>query len=626
MKFLSLFAAACFGVSLGVAQQPSSHPAQTPGQAPSQSPQVLFSGPPKSPAGNSPAPAVKVTDAGRTAVVITAWNLDVHLAPRQQSMEVHARVTLRNDSSAPLSQIPLQLSSSLNFETIGLRGQRLPFARNTIPSDADHTGQLHEAVATLAEPLAPRSALTLDVDYGGAIPLTAQRLMAIGAPEATAQASDWDRISADFTGLRGFGNVVWYPVSSVPVSLGEGAKLFTEIGRQKLLDQDANVTLRVTDEFLSDPPTAAILDGRFVALDKPSTMPTASFPGVITVSLPTTRLGFETPSLFLARRTETDSNGLRVLATDAGAANVQAYISAAAQVQPFVRTWLGAKSRDLFTILELPEPDDAPAETGALLATPLASADPAQLAPVIAHGLAHAAFSSPRGWLNEGVASFLGTLWIESSQGRTAALESLNNDRAALALAEPGTPGQGPGEDLLHAVSAVYYRTKANYVLWMLRDIAGDKPLQSALQTYNPAQDTTPAYFQRLVEQAVNAERSTTLAQPTPKDLSWFFENWVTSDHGLPDLSIAGVFPSAVAHQQVLIAIEIGNDGYAEAEVPLTVKGVDTSVTQRVRVPAHGHTTYRITFQEDPTEIDVNDGTVPEVQDSIHQKLLTKQP
>lgn len=601
MKVWMFLAVVSLGGSLGFAQQ-------------SQRPQVLFSGPPpganqKSPA--SPGAVSAITNADRTAVVITAWDLDIHLVPRQQSLEAHARVTLTNTGAVPLRAIPLQLSSTLHFETIGLRGRRLPFSVATIHSDADHTGQLIEAAIALPAPLAAQAALTLDVDYGGDIPLTAQRLISIGAPEATAEASDWDRISADFTGLRGFGNVVWYPVSSIPVSLGEGAKLFTEIGRQKLLDQDATVALRITGEFLSEPPTAAVLDGHFIPIDKPASMPTASFPGIITCSLPPTRLGFEAPSLFLARRVQTDGNGLRVLATEGDAPNAQPYVAAAALVQPLVRHWLGTSPHALATILDLPEPDDAPAETGDVLLTPLASQTAAELAPVAIHALAHAAFFSPRAWLNEGVAAFLGTLWIESKDGRTAALENLNSGRPALALAEPGTPGEGGGEDLLHAVSPVDYRTKASYVLWMLRDVAGDEPLQQALSAYDPAQDTQPNYFEHLLEHA------------SGKDLRWFFDNWVDQDRGLPDLSIGGVFPSPEAHQQVLVAVEIANAGYAEALVPVSVKGVDASLTQHVRVPAHGAITWRVTFQENPTEVDVNDGSVPEVQDSVHTKTLT---
>ncbi|MGB6611856.1 MAG: hypothetical protein WBE63_19115 [Acidobacteriaceae bacterium] len=579
---------------------------------PEPKPQVVFSGQPQSP---SPAAAdhpATITDADRTAIVITAWDLDVHLAARQQSMEAQARVTLRNTSAAPLNQIALQLSSTLNFDMIGLRARKITFRENTVPSDADHTGQLHEAVIPLDAPLAPEASITLDVDYGGTIPLTAQRLTAIGAPDATAQASDWDRISEDFTGIRGFGNVVWYPVSSVPVSMGDGAKLFAEIGRQKLLDQDATASLRVTEEFLSQPPNAAILDGHYVNLDKPAAMPTASFPGVITASVPATRLGFETPSLFLARRVETYGNGLRVLALDADAASEQTYIDAAKLARPLVRTWLG-NPKDSFTILDLPEPDDAPAEIGGLLATPLSTDDAPHLEPVVVHALAHGAFTSPRAYLNEGVAAFLGTLWIEANRGRTAAIENLNAGRPALTLLEPSTPGASAGEDLPHATSPAFYRTKAMYVLWMLRDIAGDKALQSALQSYDAAQDTKPDYFEHLLEKA------------SGKDLRWFFDDWVNRDPGLPDLSIAEVYPSREAHQTVLVAIEIVNDGYAEAEVPVTVKGVDSSVTQRVRVPAHGRVSYRITFQEIPTEVDLNDGTVPEVEASIHRKLLSAQ-
>jgi hypothetical protein len=603
MKVCKFVVCLLFGSVLALAQQ-------------SQKSQVLFSGPPKAEAPSTPAttPPGTVTDAERLAVAITAWDIDIHLTPSDAALEAHARVTLHNDGATPLKVIPLQLSSSLHFETVGFRGQRIAFSTNVLNSDADHTGQLVEAAIPLAEPLAPQAELILDVDYGGTIPLTAKRLLAIGAPDANAQASDWDRISADFTGLRGFGNVVWYPVSSVPALLGDGAKLFNEIGRQKLLDQNATVTLRITDNFPGEPPNAAVLNGHFVPLDKPESMPSAEFPGVVTASQPATRLGFDTPSLFLAHRTEISDNGIRVLTTDADAPNAKDYIAAARTIAPLIKTWFGNNAHALATILDLPEPDDLPAETGDVLATPLLSDPPQDLEPVVAHALAHAAFDSPRGWLNEGVASFIGTLWLDSTQGHTAAVENLNAGRMSLALAEPGTPGQGPGEDLLHAVSPVYYRTKATYVLWMLRGIVGDKTLAGALQAYRPAEDTQPDYFRHIVEQA------------SGRDLGWFFSNWVDEDRGLPDLSIAGVYPSPEAHLQVLVAVDIANEGYAEASVPVTVKGADTQATNWVQVPAHGHVTERILFQETPSEVDLNDGSVPEVQTTMHQKLISSGP
>jgi len=93
---------------------------------------------------------------------------------------------------------------------------------STLNSDADHTGQLHEAAVTLATPLAPGATVQLDVTYSGTIAPSAQRLMAIGTPDELALHTDWDGIGVEFTGLRGFGNVAWYPVSSVPVILATG--------------------------------------------------------------------------------------------------------------------------------------------------------------------------------------------------------------------------------------------------------------------------------------------------------------------------------------------------------------------------------------------------------------------
>lgn len=614
MKLLSLFAVAVLGAPLTFAQQTQNPPQSAPSAPASGHPQVLFNGPPAASPQKSVAPAPSITDAERRAVTITAWNLDLHLTPHDQSLEAHALVTLRNDGPAPLAAIPLQLSSTLHFESIGLHGRPAAFTQTTLASDADHTGQLHEAAISLPEPLAPHAALTIEVNYGGTIPLTAARLTSIGAPQPTAEASDWDRISPGLTLLRGFGNVVWYPVSSIPVKLGDGDAFFTEIGRQKLNDQDAIFALRLTDEFFSEPPTAAIVAGQFVPLAKPVAMPTATFPGVITASLPATRLGFSAPSLFLVRLTETDGNGLRVLSSPADVPSAQRYLAAAALALPFVQSWLGNQPHPSCTILDLPEIDDAPAETGDLLALPLTTDDPAHLAPTLVTPLAHAAFHSPRAWLDEGVAAFLSTLWIEDKQGHIAAMENLNAGRPALAIAEPASPGQGPGEDLLHAINPVYYRTKAAYVLWMLRAAAGDKALQSALQAYVPAQDTAPAYFEHLLEQA------------SGRDLHWFFQNWIDNDVGLPDLSIGQVFPTPEGRGNYLVAIDIVNNGYAEALVPLTVRGYDASLTDWVLVPAHGRITHRMTLRENPTEVDLNDGSVPEVQDSIHQKLLNEAP
>jgi len=105
-------------------------------------------------------------------------------------------------------------------------------------------------------------------------------------------------------------------------------------------------------------------------------------------------------------------------------------------------------------------------------------------------------------------------------------------------------------------------------------------------------------------------------------DLSWFFNDWVIADKGLPDLSIQGVFPITASAGNWLVAVKIVNAGFAAAEVPVTARsgtGSEAhSATQRVRVPAHGDVTARILVLGKPTEVQVNDGSVPETQASVH--------
>lgn len=557
----------------------------------------------------------KVTDTDRAAITFTSYDLEIHLALRDHALSARAQIQIRNDGAQPLSTIPLQLSSSLNFEGASVNGQRLPFAQHTINSDTDHTGLLHEAVIQLPAPLASKSSLTLGIDYSGTIDLDARRLVQLGTPVDAAAHSDWDRISEDFTGLRGFGTVVWYPVASVPALLGDGDKVFSEIGTEKLRQADAEVSIRLTIEYYLAPPSVIALDGHSVPVPEPSVTPTLNYPGVITVTLPATRLGFAAPSLFLANWTATEGNGLRVYARREDQASAQGLLTAATLVQPLLTQWLGSKPQSPLTVIDLPEQADLTWQQGSLLLTGIADQPPESSAEMIADALAHATFHSPRQWLNEGVPSFIDTLWIEHSHDRNLALEKLESQRSALAFAEPATPGDAPGEDLLHASDPVYYRTKATYVLWMLREIAGEKELAAALKAYDPAADTMPSYFQKLVERASN------------KDLQWFFDNWVYNDRGLPDLSIAAFHSSPAEHDgQYLIAIDIMNDGFAETDVPVTVRSQGTTtLTERVHLPGKTRTIHRMLVQGQPTEVIVNDGTVPEVAADIHKRDINEQ-
>ena len=580
---------------------------------------------------SQPGPPLTAADAERQAVTYSAFDLDVHLRPADRNIAVRAVFTVRNSGSAPLAHLPLQLSSSLNWEQIRIAGpdssfHDAAFQQSTVDSDVDHTGQLHEAVVPLATPLAPGATLQVDATYSGVIEPNAHRLLAIGTPEDLALHSDWDSIDTAFTGLRGFGNVVWYPVSSVPALLGDGARVFDEMGLHKLRLAGARFTLRLTIEFPhGQPPTVAVINGHPAALTVADSA-SDEVAGIATAQASHSILGFEAPSLFVAIRKPHQGPNLTAWTTSANDANAQFWSDAAAAVTPFLQGWLGQSPRAQLTLLDLPDPSDTPFETGALLAANLHNQPPAQLEDAMAHALTHAWMDSPRAWLSEGVAHFMGTLWVEHEQGREQALSALESGRSSLALIEPVSPGQGPGQPLAQASNPVYYRTKAAFVFWMLRNIAGDAALSAALRAYNPAADLgsqnlgnqdsgnpspgnqpAPSQFERLLEQAGPRH-----------DLTWFFADWIDADKGLPDLSIQSVFPTAQERANYLVAVDVANSGYAAAEVPVTVRTLESSVTQRLLVPARGDATVRVVIQGAPTQVQVNDGTVPEIGETVH--------
>ena len=623
---------------------PGTATAPAPGSAPPQQPaakpsgQVIFSrstdanGQTTTQAGPAAQPAIETasaptaTDAERSEVTFTSLNLDVHLDEANHRIAVRALLTVRNDGKTPLARVPLQISSSLDWERIRVDGRDASFPVATLNSDADHTGQLHEAAVPLAQPLAPGASLPLDVTYSGSITPSAQRLVALGTPEAVGLHSDWDEISVPFTGLRGFGNVVWYPVSSVPVVLGDGARLFLEIGEQKLRLSGAQFRMHLVVEFpQGQAPTVALINGHPAAMAITNAKGVGpAVDGVATARLDGARLGFEAPSLFVAIRKAHPGAQMTAWSQPENEVNAQAWTTEGATVTPFLEGWLGEQPLSQLTLLDLPDPDDAPFATGALLATSLAQQAAGPIDDMLVHALAQAytctATHSAPAWLSEGVAFFMNTLWVERRQGREKALDMLGVDRPSLALAEPSSPGESSGQPLALATAPVYYRTKAAYVLWMLRDLAGDKNLAAALRAYYSDEAASRAATSQDTGKAAPAASFEQILKQVGvrHDLSWFFADWVDADKGLPDLSITEAYPNPAQAGTYLVAVNVANSGYAAAEVPVTVRTRQNAVTERVLVPARGSQVQRLLVMGKPTEVQVNDGTVPEVEAGIH--------
>ena len=617
MKYL-WFAAVAAGLITCAGAQQASPPVEVPAEHPGT---VIFS---RSVEDNTaqvkpaaPAAEAHATDAERQAITFLSYDLDVHLQPREHTMAVRARIVVRNDSSTPLDRLALQISSSLQWTGVHVGEAPATFSQQLVNSDIDHTGALREAVIPLARPLGSQQSLSVDLTYEGTAALSAARLEQIGTPSDVAEASDWDRVSDEFVGLRGFGNVAWYPVASVPVALGDGAKFFTEAAAERQRQSQATVTMRVTEEFFGDAPNLAVLDGETLTVTPTSLPAAAGVPGIVTCTLPPTRLGLASPSLFLLTRTAREGNGVKVFARTEDVANAQAYISAASIVAPLINRWLGTEPRGALNIVDLPEGEDAPFEDGDVLFANVRSTEPGKLTDVLIHSLTHLYFRSSYAWLQEGVPSFMGSLWLEQNRGRDIAIQQLDNTRGALSLAEPGDASSAgiDRQALLVARDPVYYRTKATYVLWMLRDLVGDNALVRALRAYQPGSDTAGTGFEQVLEQA------------SGKDLKWFFDDWVYHDRGLPDLSIAGVFPNkASVAGSYIVAVDVSNTGNAEAQVPVSVSSGTTTVTEKLRIPAKSKVSHRFVLQGQPQEVAVNDGTVPEVEASVHKQTVSMKP
>ena len=583
---------------------------------------------------------VKIPDAERDSLTFTAYDLDVHITPASSHLAAHARFTVRNSGPAPLERLALQLTSTLQWENLGLATpsgvQPLKFVQQTINTDADHTGQATEAIVTLPHPLAPGDTLDLTAIYSGPIEFSARRLDVIDAPPSQAAHADWDVITPDTTSLRGFGNVLWYPTASAPLFLGDGAKLFQAVGRTKLQQSSATIHLRLTVEYTGDAPKDAFFNGRrepLISITENPDTPVADSAGIATADFASQPLGFRIPSLFLTDLAATPAPNHLVTTITGQPEAIPAYTAAADTIQPLLADWLGAAPLTSLTILDH---EGQPFEDDAFLVTDMRPRDAGAITQPLVHSLTHAWFHSSHAWLNEGVPQFMSLLWIERTQGRDAALLQLQQQRIPLSLAEPaGSPTtasaatetqtsssnpQSPtlaGQSLIQASDELYYRNKAAAVLWMLRSIVGDEALKHALQLYrrSGSAEQDPHHFQTILEQA------------SKKDLNWFFNDWVYNDRGLADLSIANVTPRELPAQgnkasSWLIAIEVRNEGEAIADVPVTVRSGALTTTERVRVPGHSSASTRIVFEGTPDEIVLNDGTVPETAASTHTRQV----
>jgi Peptidase family M1 domain len=311
-------------------------------------------------------------------------------------------------------------------------------------------------------------------------------------------------------------------------------------------------------------------------------------------------LGYHEPNFVIANYKLESRSSIDVLYLPGHETSATKYADEAAKLVPFITDWFGAPHEKVRTA-DLPDPKAAPFENGSLLLTPLVNDDSKLAGLAAAHQLTHAAFASPRPWINEGLAHFAQALYLEHEKNRQAALDYMGVHRAAFVEAEKSlNPSEDAGRSLANTTNEELYRSKAMCVWWMLRDMIGDEALKKALAAYRTENDKEPSYMPRLI------------AAQTQRDLAWFFDDWIYHDRGLPDFKVESVFPRKTTTETYMVTITIDNLGTASAEVPVIVKSAGADVTKRVEVRAKSKVTIRVETPARPLEVVVNDSGVPE--------------
>jgi hypothetical protein len=535
----------------------------------------------------------------REAFTFTKYNLDVRIEPGQRRLAVRGQITLRNDSNVPQKNVALQISSTLDWRSIRLAGKAVQFVSQPYTSDIDHTGVLSEAIITLPQEIPSKGKVELDIGYEGVIPLDTTRLSRIGVPEGLATHSDWDQIGASFTAIRGIGYVAWYPVAMQSANLSEGNSLFEALAGWKT--REAAGKMRIHFEVVSavDSPMELVENAESC---KPASIEAGSGQ-IIASDCSFEPLGATVPTFALATYSVLNPSMLDIHYLSEHKPAAENYELAAELALPFVKEWFGTPRRQI-KIVELADVKASPFESGNILMTPLNS-DSRIAGLTVIHQLTHSAFPSPRLWIYEGLAHFAQGAYLEQQSGRRVALDFMAQHRTALVDAEKSLAaergsGTSVNDSLINTSRDEFYRSKAMYVWWMLRDMVGEEALKKALALYHPEQDKEPSYVQRLIE-----------AQ-TKRDLEWFFDDWVYRDRGLPDFRVESAYPRPLVGGGYVVTITVENLGEAGAQVPVTLRMERGEIARLLEVHAKSKSALRIEAPGTPQEIVVNDDSVPE--------------
>jgi hypothetical protein len=409
--------------------------------------------------------------------------------------------------------------------------------------------------------------------------------------------------------VRGAGYVAWYPITTESADFSEGNSLFEVVDRWKKREQNSSMKLSLADAAATDDGQLTLLCNDFGTSNVDTREGTSHFRPA---SCEYARFGSVTPTFAMASylyQSKAPLNLFSFFGHEAGAAT---YFNAVEPARKFVSDWFGQPKTPI-AIADFADSHSAPFESGTLLLVSMAAEDSKLAGTNLVHQLVHSALPSSRPWVYEGLAHFAEAMYRQQQGGRQAALDFLGSHRAefldsekevAAALvkndSQKNDPQKNIGQPLATTFDETYYRSKAAYVWWMLRDMVGDDALKQALGKYRADDDKDPKYVEQLLEAAGK------------RDLGWFFDDWVYQDRGLPDLRVQSVHPWKTEKDVQFITVTLENVGTAGAEVPFTITFDGGEITKRIEVRARSTATTRVELPHPASEIVVNDGSVPE--------------
>ena len=409
--------------------------------------------------------------------------------------------------------------------------------------------------------------------------------------------------------MRGAGYVAWYPITTESADFSEGNSLFEVVDRWKARAAGSEFKASLSVSGAGGDKPVALLCGASsgsafdVDFGRNWSLMTNCYWSV---------LGTVTPTFVTGHYVNQSKPPLNLYGFPGHEAGAATYSNALQPAMKFVSGWFGQPTATI-AIVDFADPHSAPFESGTLLMASMAAEDSKLAGINLVHELVHSALPSSRPWVYEGLAHFAEAMYRQQQGGRQAALDFLGLHRAAFLDSEKEVAAalqknadqkvvdkKFAGQPLSSTFDETYYRSKAAYVWWMLRDMVGDDALKQAIRKYRAEDDKDPKYMEQLIEGTAK------------RDLGWFFDDWVYRDRGLPDFRVQSVHPWQTEKGVQFVTVTLENLGNAGAEVPFTILFEGGEITKRMEVRAKGTATTRVELPGTASEIVVNDGSVPE--------------